>query len=110
MEIKKKLFKEDSLEFSNLYNFIGACYNDDLKYHESLEYYQKALEIREKLGDVSTDTATIYDNLGTLNANFSKLEIALEYFNKGLDVKKKLYDNYNVNIAHSYSKRAFTLI
>jgi tetratricopeptide (TPR) repeat protein len=104
---------EKQEEVANLYNFMGYGFDELANYEEALNYYQKALEIREKaLGKKHPDTATNYNNIGAIYSNQGDYDKALEYYQTALDIHEKALGkeypdtatNYN-NIGAIYSNQ-----
>ncbi|VVB52228.1 Photosystem I assembly protein Ycf3 [uncultured archaeon] len=65
------------------------------KYELALEYFQKALEIDEKLKDIRRK-ATRLNNIGIVYQNWDKPGKALEYFQKSLKLFEELNDAENI--------------
>ena len=87
MEIQKEVSDKDDSEMAFTYNNIGLVLDDEGKHEEALNYYQKALAIREKvLGTEHPNTATTYHNIGFSYYKMKKYDTALEYMNKALAI------------------------
>ena len=102
--------EKESVRFARLYHRIGWSYDDLGDYNKALEYYGKALEIREsKLGKDHPDTAATYNNIALVYDNKGDYDKALEYYGKALEIREsKLGEDhpytaatYN-NIAEAY--------
>ena len=66
-------------------------YHDLGDYDKSLEYYFRALAIREKvLGLEHPSTATSYNNIGGVYHDLDDYDKALEYFFKALTIDEKV--------------------
>jgi tetratricopeptide (TPR) repeat protein len=61
------------------------------KYDAALDYYNKALTIRQKvLPSNHRDIAMTYNNLGTLYEDRQDFSKALEYYQKSLEINHKI--------------------
>ena len=64
-----------TIEISQLYNFLGWGVDELADYRQALLYYEKALNIREKvLGKEHPTTKVIFDNLKTTYKKSGKPE------------------------------------
>jgi len=60
-------------ETAKSYNNIGSVYDKQGNYKKALEFYSKALAIREKiLGSEHSDTKTIQDNIDAVKHKLEK--------------------------------------
>jgi tetratricopeptide (TPR) repeat protein len=77
---------DDELKRADIYNEIGAAYNNSAKYtsEESLQYHMLAAKIHERLH--SPALARSYINIGVAHASGFKYAEAIEYKQKGLDL------------------------
>jgi tetratricopeptide (TPR) repeat protein len=78
----------------------------DKNENQAIQYYLKALEIEEIIGD-DARIANILTKLGILNRNLGKFQEAIEYFKKALSINKKIDDrqkegNNRVNLGIVY--------
>ena len=89
-------------------NFIGFAYMNKGNYPKALEYYLKALKIREEIGD-KKGMGACYGNMGIVYQNQSNYLKALEYYLKSLQLRKESGDKngegncYN-NIGTAYKE------
>ena len=68
---------------------IGDVYRAQGDNDKALEYYLKALAIREKvLGTEHPDTATSYNNIGWAYRGKDDFATALDYYNKAYHIRK----------------------
>jgi len=84
---------QDKLSFA--YNAIGYHLAGLGEIDEALEYFQKALEIRVKLGD-KRGIATQSNNIGMIYKDRGDLDKALEYYQKALEIGEELGDKKGV--------------
>lgn len=88
--------------YSNIGNIYFSLEEDSLKksprktvnnsrYSKTLDFYQKALEIRKLLGD-SKEISNSYYNIGIIYKEREENNKALEYYNKAYDINKTIGD------------------
>jgi len=98
----------DSLLMATNYNDLGAVLHETGNYARASDYYLKAVNLRNELGDRAKPSLVIsYNNLGVLNRKFNKSNVALDYYKKGLELALELNDKIRVtsiynNIANIY--------
>ena len=74
-----------------IYNNLAGLYELKGKYEKALEYYLKALEIREKvLGTEHPDTAVSYHNLAIFYFGQRNFEEAYGFMKKAIDIWEKV--------------------
>ncbi|AEF80439.1 tetratricopeptide repeat protein [Leadbettera azotonutricia] len=89
------------------YHNIGVGYAFMGEYQKALEYYQKALGIRESfLGKDHPETAASYLNIGAVYADIGEYQKALEYCQKGLNIRETILGKDHPEIAASYNDTA----
>ena len=82
------------------YDNIGQVYYSQGDYTKALEYYFKALDIKEKvLGKEHPSTATSYNNIGGGYYSQGDYTKALEYLQKAFDIRKQ-----KLGSDHPYTK------
>jgi tetratricopeptide (TPR) repeat protein len=97
----------ETTEIANLYVFLGYGLNELANYPEALEYYKKALAIREKvLGESHPSTATTYNNIALIYVNQGNYPEALAYFEKALAIFEKVLGKEHPSTATSYNNIA----
>ena len=90
IDLLKNLEISNEHDKSLKFNFIGIAYMNQGKLNESIEYYQKSLEIRLKtVGEDHPDTADSYNNIGIAYMNQGKFNEAIEYYEKSLEIQLK---------------------
>ena len=92
--------KNQSQLRSTLHN-IGFCLSNLYKPHEALQYYNRALQIKEKTSsDVDTDrnvATTLHEKARCLK-NLNKPQEALEYYNRALQIKEKISSDVDIDM------------
>ena len=75
---------------------MAVVYQDQRDYEKALEYYGKALDVKERvLGSDHPSTATTYNNMAGVYKAKGDYEKALKYYEKALTVfKVKLGANH----------------
>jgi len=105
-ELYKILLKEttDQGEKSYLFHHLGSIKDNQGRYTEALEYYEKSLEILKKtLPAHHPDLATSYSNFGLVYNRMGEYSKALEYYEKDLEIKKKALPANHPDFASSYN-------
>ena len=86
------------------YNHIGRVYEAQGDYDRAMEYFLKALAIREKvLGTEHSDTAASYNNIGLVYDYKDDYDRALEYHLKALAIYEKVLGTEHSATAMSYN-------
>jgi len=112
-----KMFMQCSLEAENTkfykglqdyYFNIGLILKKRQEYEEALAYFQKALQMREKIGDKSK-IAIVMHSIGVTHWYMAELKIASEYFLKEIEIFRELNDKKNLaaglnNLGNIYIK------
>jgi len=84
---------ESQEKIARLYSEGGFGYRHLGYYNQALEWYQKALDIRENvLGIEHPDTAITYNNIASVYNNQGDYTQALEWHEKALDIREKVLD------------------
>lgn len=90
-------------------NSIGVTYHRKKDYDKALEYYLKAITIREKeLGKEDLSTTSISNHIGKIYLIKRDYNKALEYYQKTLTIYKKVYGKEDIWTAHSYNDIGLT--
>ncbi|WP_428330796.1 tetratricopeptide repeat protein [Mucilaginibacter sp.] len=79
---------------AKVYNNIGNLYLDN-DYDQSLEFYQKSLDIAKKLANKEL-IASLYLNLGNVNYRKMSYYQALSYYDKSKEIFTELKDSTNL--------------
>jgi tetratricopeptide (TPR) repeat protein len=97
-------YGEDDEWTAAAYNNLGFCYSVLGDSSKALDYYSKALNIREKIfGMEHPDVGQTYNNLGMVYYRQGNYPLALEYFYKDLAILIKMYGNKHPDIALSFN-------
>ena len=101
-EICEKFYKSDHPDLAHSLNNLGLSYDKLDENTKSLEYFSRALEMRQRLYDYdNADLAQSLNNVGASYSKMSEKEKALEYFNKALEMRQRLHDHDHPDIAQS---------
>jgi tetratricopeptide (TPR) repeat protein len=87
--------KERSDYEGKTYNLIGIIHYAQGRYAEALEAYQKALAIRERIGD-QQGIANCYNNIGIIHADQGRYAEALEAYQKALTIRERIGDQQGI--------------
>jgi len=114
LEIQTKTLSPKHPCVATTYGLIGRAYDymGERYYHQALDYYQKALAIREEILGEHPDTATTYYDIACVYGFQGNDDMALKYHLKALAIReKKLRKNHPDlgrslnNIGYIYSLR-----
>ena len=79
------------------------CYQGG-NYPKALDFYTKALNIREKvLGKDHPTTANSYNNIGFVYSDMGDYPKALEFYTKALNIQEKVLGKDHPDVANSYN-------
>ena len=100
--------KHATIEVSKLFFFLGKGYHKLGVDEQALEYYSKALTIREKeLGTEHPDTTIIYNNMADIYHGQGNHLNALKYYWKVLDIREKTLGKDHPDTATTYNNIAW---
>ena len=89
----------------HLYNQLGWSNKNQQKYPQSIQFYEKALEIKEKLHPPNHHSFTIsYNDLGSVYEKMEEYTKALLYYEQALDIEKTMSSTDEMSIASCFSK------
>ena len=99
--IISSVVQEETETLASVFHNLGYGYNAMGNYDKALEYFEKALEIREsKLGKDHPSTASTYNNIGEVYRAKGDYDKALEYYGKAMEIKEsKLGKDHPVTAA-----------
>ncbi|MDR3267632.1 MAG: tetratricopeptide repeat protein, partial [Tannerella sp.] len=99
--------EKETAETGNLYHFLGYGFNALADYPQALEWYLKALAIREKvLGKEHPYTASTCNNIAGVYRNQGKYDEALEWYLKALAIVEKVLGKEHPYTASTYNNIA----
>ena len=103
LAIRIKLNGENHIEVAKAHERIGQIYNT-LSYHKkALLSFEKAIEIREFIGDESLETATCYVYAANIYAQQLIPEKSIQYCKKALDIRIRELGENHILVAHIYN-------
>jgi tetratricopeptide (TPR) repeat protein len=80
---------------SSVAHLLGMVYQAKGEWERAIEYYERSLAIKEKVGD-EHGMATTLNNLGSVYKAKGEWERAIEYFERSLAILEKVDDEYRV--------------
>jgi Tfp pilus assembly protein PilF len=96
--------KTNEGEKAHLFYQLGWIKDDQGKYAEAIEFYEKALEIKQKTLPAShLDLAASYNNIGQVYDNMGEYSKALSYYEKALEIYQKTLPANHRSLATSYN-------
>jgi tetratricopeptide (TPR) repeat protein len=105
-ELYKVLLEKTSDEDEKVlyYNSLGYIKDKQGDYEKPIEYYEKALEIRQKtLPPNHPHLATSYNNIGRVYDNTGEYEKARSFYEKALEIQQKNLSPNHPDLATSYN-------
>lgn len=87
----------DDYSLAYCYNNIGGVYQTTFQNRQAIDYFNRALAIRDDLGDVA-GMATTLDNLGKIYTRVKEYDIALAHFFQALKYNQQLGDQRSTAI------------
>ncbi|MDR0736396.1 MAG: tetratricopeptide repeat protein, partial [Zoogloeaceae bacterium] len=91
-------------DYAVIYHNRGFVFDEQGDYNEALEWYRKALDIKEKvLGKDHPDTATTYNNIALVYKAQGEYGKALEEYRKALDILEKVLGKDHPYTATTYN-------
>lgn len=106
---------------SDTYNYLGIISNKRKQFHIALEYYHKALKVRERLVEQNLSDRkgelrnlfNTYNNLGVIYKKLGNYQKSIEYHEKSIHIcQRKVRENpsvYRPSIAMGYTNLAIVL-
>jgi tetratricopeptide (TPR) repeat protein len=93
----------DESKKAYLFHQLGWIKDDQGKYIEAIEFYEKALQIEQKtLPADHPHLASSYNNIGLVYKNIGEYSKALSYYEKDLEISQKILPPNHHNLAASY--------
>jgi Tfp pilus assembly protein PilF len=94
----------DGGEKAIYYNQLGYIKSDQGDYHKAIEYYEKALEIRQEiLPPYHPSLAISYNNIGFVYKNMREYSTALSFYEKAREIQEKTLSPNHPDLATSYN-------
>ncbi|CAF0893152.1 unnamed protein product [Adineta ricciae] len=94
----------DNNDRAHYYYCLGYLKNGQGAYKMAIEYYEKALEIREKtLPSNHPSLATSYSSIGLVYMNMGEYSEALLFYEKALGIREKTLPSNHPSLATSYN-------
>lgn len=91
----------NSVEFSNIYNGLGACYQRANRLAEAKAFYLRSKTISEnKLGPVSGNLAMVLNNLSGISRSEENYQEAIAYSQQALKIYRALQDEQGISGAY----------
>jgi tetratricopeptide (TPR) repeat protein len=94
-------------QVATICNGIGRAYLYLSEYDKAKEYYEKAIKIKELLGQFDISLATSYQNLSNCYDAQKDYKKSLFYLDKAIEIRKT-HNNY-IHLTSTYNNKAFTL-
>ena len=99
--------KEQQEYWAQAVMMMGGVYYDRASYDKALEWYGKALDIREKVLDPEhPDTAATYNNMALVYKRQGEYGKALEWYGKALGISEKILGTEHPSTATTYNNMA----
>ena len=92
-------FFKDEKTRAGIYFCLGTIVRRLGEWDKAIDYYEKSLEISEKLGDIH-GMAITWENLAEVYCRKSDVDTALNYCNSSFEILEKLGDKLNLAEAH----------
>jgi tetratricopeptide (TPR) repeat protein len=94
----------DEKKKADIYYQLGSIKNGQGKYTEAITYYEKSLEINQKmLPENHSSLATIYNSIGLVYSTMSEYSEALSHCEKALEIRQKTFPANHPNLASSFN-------
>ena len=90
LEESLDFFEEDETRV-DIYYCIGMIVYKLSEWDTAIDYYQKSLDIFEKIEDIHGMAAT-YNNLGLVYADKGEWDTAIDYYQKSLEIRERIED------------------
>jgi tetratricopeptide (TPR) repeat protein len=96
--------KNDDREKANIYNQLGRIRNHEGEYREALRFYEKSIEIKQKiLPPNHPDLAITYSNISSVYEKMSEYSKALSCHEKAVVIRQQSLPPNHPDLAASYS-------
>ncbi|CAF3481666.1 unnamed protein product, partial [Rotaria socialis] len=99
----KQAHDENHPHLASFYNNIGLIYQEEKKYFEALDFYEKSLAIwRKHLPPDHPDLGSSHNNIGGVHHCLGHYDLALDHYNRSLKIKLKSLPAQHPSIASTY--------
>ncbi len=92
-----KILLSDKQTHSSVIGNLGIAYSNLGQVERAIQYYEKALDIAQKIGDRINEGARM-GNLGLAYSDLGQVEKASQYYEEALAIAKKIGDRRNEGI------------
>ena len=92
-------FVKDEKIIGDIYGDLGSIVDDLGEWDTAVQYYEKSLEIKEKMGDIH-GMAMTYGNLGLVYYSKGEWDTAVEYYEKSLEISEKIGDIHGMGTTY----------
>jgi len=92
-------FFKDEKTRAGIYFCLGTIVRRLGEWDKAIDYYEKDLEISEKVGDIH-GMALTYNNLGLVYADKGEWDKAIDYYEKSLEISEKLGDIHGMALTY----------
>ncbi len=104
LNIKSKLYGENSLKYANTLNNLGTIYMRLANYNKAGECFEQAeVIIVGASGEQSLALSEVFINQGNLYNRLGQNELALDYYNKALNIKSDNGNDDDKDLAPIYN-------
>gem|GEM_PF-3247313 len=98
---------EGHLLVGDMYNKMGAIYKYKGSFTQSIDYFKRALHIREKqLGNRHSLVGRSKNNIGVVYADLGNFDRALEHYKEALDIRISALGENTKDVAQDYNNIA----
>lgn len=102
--VMRSVAQAENERFSALNHNIGFGYNETGDYDKALEYYSKALAIREKIFSIDhPETANSYNAIGLAYWHQKNYQKALEHHFTAMEIRERVLGTEHPDTAKSYN-------
>jgi pentatricopeptide repeat protein len=106
-KVAKYFFNERNEKIASLLHNAAKLYSSQADYGKTLDFYDKALKIREELlGKTHPDTATAYDSIAAVYYSKGDCDKAWNFYDKALKIREKELGKEQQATAASYNNIA----
>jgi len=105
--VARHFWDDEKENVALLLSWVGWLYDEQGEYGKALEYYERALAIKEKtLGKEHPSTAVTYNNMAVVFRAQGEYGKALEYHERALAIREKALGKEHPHTATTYNNMA----